>query len=140
MKDSKKNKVSNFRFIDLFFIIFYFICFICFSLNFINIIDYKNQFFFLSGYTFPISIIFLWTKLINYKQLIFTKFPLSFKFSFRISLILQFSLQLTITILLNSQIIFFGRSSQFLFANLFILIWCVLSTIQKRSIRNKKKK
>ncbi len=90
MARQQKNTTSNMRFLDLVFIVFYMVLFVCSLLFYIGFNTFNQAFLSLTQGTFPILVGSLIISIISLDDILQTKFPISFKFGFRIALSLQF--------------------------------------------------
>ena len=140
MAKSKKNKHSYFRFLDLFFILYYFITFVCYLLHLLGVSSISKIYLLTSWFTFPFFLTLILSSFITLKQILFSKFPISFKILLRIFLSLQFIVQIIIFIIVyNDPKLEFGIL-YFLISNGFIFIWSIVAFLQKILNMKAKKK
>ena len=132
---SNKVEPSKLRFIDLIFIVYYAAAFVCFVLNYFGVTHYYETYFNATWFVFPLFIQLLATRLLTFKEILFSKFPLSFKSLLRNVLILQFLVQHavvyvtqeypTVAAQINSP------KTHFLICNALLLVWAIYAIFQK---------
>lgn len=89
MAKQQKKTASAMRFVDLFMILAYAFIFICSTLKFFGINTISANFLKTFELTFPIIVGGLLISIISIDDIVETKFPLSFKLSFRVALFIQ---------------------------------------------------
>jgi hypothetical protein len=142
---TNKAEPSKLRFIDLIFIIYYAVAFVCFSLNYVGVTHYYETYFNATWFVFPLFIQLLATRLLSFKEILFSKFPLSFKSSLRNVLILQFLIQHAVVYTMqeypNVAAQIDSPKTHFLICNALLFIWAVFAIYQKStSKKNQKEK
>lgn len=140
-----KAEPSKLRFIDLIFIIYYAVAFVCFLLNYVGVTHYYETYFNATWFVFPLFIQLLATRLLSFKEILFSKFPLSFKSSLRNVLILQFLIQHAVVYTMqeypNVAAQIDSPKTHFLICNALLFIWAVFAIYQKStSKKNQKEK
>jgi hypothetical protein len=131
MAKSKKNKPTYFRFLDLFFILYYFVTFVCYLLHLLGVSSISKIYLLTTWFTFPFILGLILSSFITLKQILFTKFPISFKVLLRIFLSLQFVLQIMIYMKVSKDSNLEFGYGYFLICNGFIFIWSIVAFIQK---------
>jgi len=140
---TSKAEPSKLRFIDLIFIIYYAVAFVCFSLNYVGVTHYYETYFNATWFVFPLFIQLLATRLLSFKEILFSKFPLSFKSSLRNVLILQFLIQHAVFFAIQeyptvaTQID--NPKIHFLICNALLFIWAVFAIYQKSTSKKDQK-
>jgi hypothetical protein len=133
--NSNSNSPSKLRFIDLLFIVYYAVAFVCFLLNFIGVTNFYETYFNATWFVFPFIIQLLATRLITLKEIIFSKFPLSFKPLLRNLLIFQFIIQHLMVLVLVEYPSYGAQinslKTQFLICNTALIIWSLFAIYQK---------
>jgi uncharacterized membrane protein len=142
---TNKAEPSKLRFIDLIFIIYYAVAFVCFLLNYVGVTHYYETYFNATWFVFPLFIQLLATRLLSFKEILFSKFPLSFKSSLRNVLILQFLIQHAVVYTMqeypNVAAQVESPKTHFLICNALLFIWAVFAIYQKStSKKNQKEK
>ena len=142
---TNKAEPSKLRFIDLIFIIYYAVAFVCFLLNYVGVTHYYETYFNATWFVFPLFIQLLATRLLSFKEILFSKFPLSFKSSLRNVLILQFLIQHAVVYTMqeypNVAAQIDSPKTHFLICNALLFIWAVFAIYQKStSKKNQKEK
>lgn len=130
-----RTETTKLRFIDLVFIIFYTVSFVCFLLNFIGVIHYYETYFTATWFVFPFIIQLLATRLITLKEILFSKFPLTFKPLLRNILLVQFAIQHAVFFILQEYPAMSAQISnmkiQFLINNALLIVWSFYAIYQK---------
>jgi hypothetical protein len=142
---TNKAEPSKLRFIDLIFIIYYAVAFVCFLLNYVGVTHYYETYFNATWFVFPLFLQLLATRLLSFKEILFSKFPLSFKSSLRNVLILQFLIQHAVVYTMqeypNVAAQVESPKTHFLICNALLFIWAVFAIYQKStSKKNQKEK
>jgi len=140
MAKSTKNKTSYFRVLDLFFILYYFVTFICYLLNLIGVSTLSKIYLNATFFTFPYILTLILTSFITFNQILFTKFPISFKLLLRVFLSIQFLVQIVTFILINKGPNLEFDYYDFLLCNAFVIIWSIIAFFQKILYSKPKKK
>ena len=140
MAKSTKNKTSYFRVLDLFFILYYFVTFVCYLLNLIGVSTLSKIYLNATFFTFPYILTLILTSFITFNQILFTKFPSSFKLLLRVFLSIQFLVQIVTFILINKGPNLEFDYYEFLLCNAFVIIWSIIAFFQKILYSKPKKK
>ena len=140
MAKSTKNKTSYFRVLDLFFILYYFVTFVCYLLNLIGVSTLSKIYLNATFFTFPYILTLILTSFITFNQILFTKFPISFKLLLRVFLSIQFLVQIVTFILINKGPNLEFDYYEFLLCNAFVIIWSIIAFFQKILYSKPKKK
>jgi len=140
MAKSTKNKTSYFRVLDLFFILYYFVTFVCYLLNLIGVSTLSKIYLNATFFTFPYILTLILTSFITFNQILFTKFPISFKLLLRVFLSIQFLVQIVTFILINKGPNLEFDYYDFLLCNAFVIIWSIIAFFQKILYSKPKKK
>ena len=140
MAKSTKNKTSYFRVLDLFFILYYFVTFVCYLLNLIGVSTLSKIYLNATFFTFPYILTLILTSFITFNQILFTKFPISFKLLLRVFLSIQFLVQIVTFILINKGSNLEFDYYDFLLCNAFVIIWSIIAFFQKILYSKPKKK
>ena len=140
MAKSTKNKTSYFRVLDLFFILYYFVTFVCYLLNLIGVSTLSKIYLNATFFTFPYILTLILTSFITFNQILFTKFPISFKLLLRVFLSIQFLVQIVTFILINKWTNLEFDYYEFLLCNAFVIIWSIIAFFQKILYSKPKKK
>jgi hypothetical protein len=134
---------SKLRFLDLLFIVYYTVTFVIALLNFLGITHYNETYFHTTWFVFPYFIQLLATRLITIKEIVFTKFPLEFKSTLRIVLVIQLLIQHAVFyVLVKSPDLAEQIKSpkiQFLICNGLLILWS-FTAIYKNFTKPKTKK
>jgi hypothetical protein len=140
---TSKAEPSKLRFIDLIFIVYYAVAFICFLLNYTGITHYYETYFNASWFVFPFFLQLLATRLLSFKEILYTKFPLSFKPLLRNVLILQFVIQHAVFFAIQEYPTVAAQidspKTQFLICNALLFIWAVFAIYQKSTSKKDQK-
>jgi len=140
---TSKAEPSKLRFIDLIFIVYYAVAFICFLLNYTGITHYYETYFNASWFVFPFFLQLLATRLLSFKEILFTKFPLSFKPLLRNVLILQFLIQHAVVFTIQEYPTVAAQidspKTHFLICNALLFIWAVFAIYQKSTSKKDQK-
>jgi hypothetical protein len=141
--ETSKAEPSKLRFIDLIFIVYYAVAFICFLLNYTGITHYYETYFSASWFVFPFFLQLLATRLLSFKEILFTKFPLSFKPLLRNVLILQFLIQHAVFFAIQEYPTVAAQidspKTHFLICNALLFIWAVFAIYQKSTSKKDQK-
>ena len=140
MAKSTINKTSYFRVLDLFFILYYFVTFVCYLLNLIGVSTLSKIYLNATFFTFPYILTLILTSFITFNQILFTKFPISFKLLLRVFLSIQFLVQIVTFILINKGPNLEFDYYEFLLCNAFVIIWSIIAFFQKILYSKPKKK
>ena len=140
MAKSTKNKTSYIRVLDLFFILYYFVTFVCYLLNLIGVSTLSKIYLNATFFTFPYILTLILTSFITFNQILFTKFPISFKLLLRVFLSIQFLVQIVTFILINKGPNLEFDYYDFLLCNAFVIIWSIIAFFQKILYSKPKKK
>ena len=140
MAKSTKNKTSYFRVLDLFFILYYFVTFVCYLLNLIGVSTLSKIYLNATFFTFPYILTLILTSFITFNQILFTKFPISFKLLLRVFLSIQFLVQIVTFILIKKGPNLEFDYYDFLLCNAFVIIWSIIAFFQKILYSKPKKK
>ena len=140
MAKSAKNKTSYFRVLDLFFILYYFVTFVCYLLNLIGVPTINKIYLNATFFTFPYILTLILTSFITFNQILFTRFPISFKLLLRVFLSIQFLVQIVTFILINKGPNLEFDYYDFLLCNAFVIIWSIIAFFQKILYSKPKKK
>jgi hypothetical protein len=140
---TNKAEPSKLRFIDLIFIIYYAVAFVCFSLNYVGVNHYYETYFNATWFVFPLFIQLLASRLLSFKEILFSKFPLSFKSSLRNVLILQFLIQHAVVYTMQEYSTVAAQidspKTHFLICNALLFIWAVFAIYQKSTSKKNQK-
>lgn len=132
---SNKVEPSKLRFIDLIFIVYYAATFVCFLLNYVGVTHYCETYFNATWFVFPLFIQLLATRLLSFKEILFSKFPLSFKPLLRNVLIFQFLVQHAVVYVIEEYPAVSAQinspKTHFLICNALLFVWAIYAIFQK---------